>query len=183
MLAPRKKLWSTPHSAVRTAARLLDLAEEDVLYDIGCGDGRVLIDLASCTPCRNLIGVEIDPDRASEAERNVARAYAHGTIGGDQSVRIDVGNGLETDLSGITAAFLYLVPRGLRLIKPRIIEAAERMRSGDNIEGVQTGETPLPALRVVTYMAGFEGETPVATDVCRVEHQEGAAWPIYFYHF
>ncbi|KAL7471598.1 hypothetical protein ACHAXS_011905 [Conticribra weissflogii] len=49
MLAPRKKLWSTPSSAVDIALELADLDEHDVVYDIGCGDGRVLIQLASAS--------------------------------------------------------------------------------------------------------------------------------------
>ena len=46
MLAPRKKLWSTPSSAVDIALDFADLGADDVVYDVGCGDGRVLIQMA-----------------------------------------------------------------------------------------------------------------------------------------
>ena len=59
MLAPRKTLWSTPQEAMEQAIAFFDvrfaflrvdhrfcflqLTEEDVVYDIGCGDGRFLV--------------------------------------------------------------------------------------------------------------------------------------------
>jgi len=46
MLAPQKKLWSTPSSAVDIALDFADLGADDVVYDVGCGDGRVLIQMA-----------------------------------------------------------------------------------------------------------------------------------------
>ena len=42
MLAPRKKLWSTPVEVIDKALELLSPKEEDVLFDIGAGDGRFL---------------------------------------------------------------------------------------------------------------------------------------------
>lgn len=60
-------------------------------------------------------------------------------------VTVLVGNALDMDLSEATAIFLYLVPRGLRIMLPRLV-ASPRPR------------------RVATYMAGFENVTPVATE-------------------
>ena len=42
MLAPRKKLWSTPDAAFHMIAELLELSEEDTVIDIGCGTANVL---------------------------------------------------------------------------------------------------------------------------------------------
>ena len=88
MLAPRKKLWSTPVPVIDAASRFLGLTIEDVLYDVGCGDGRVLVHLASTTPCRRFVGIEIDRDRAREAERAVVVARERGDIPPSASVEV-----------------------------------------------------------------------------------------------
>jgi len=43
MLAPRRKLWSTPEPAIDIALDFANLTVDDAVYDVGCGDGRVLI--------------------------------------------------------------------------------------------------------------------------------------------
>ena len=73
MLAPRKKLWSSPNVAVEAAVRLLDPQPDDVMYDIGCGDGLFLVTCALACGCK-CVGIEIDDDRAKEAEAKVNEA-------------------------------------------------------------------------------------------------------------
>mmetsp|Transcript_57919 Transcript_57919/g.172874 ORF Transcript_57919/g.172874 Transcript_57919/m.172874 type:complete len:174 (-) Transcript_57919:404-925(-) len=163
MLAPRKKLWSTPDSAICAASRLADLCETDTLYDVGCGDGRVIIDLASTSTCLNFVGIEIDPDRASEAQENVRRALEDGKIdGASRRITIECRNALEVDYSNATVVFLYLVPRGLRLIKPLMENAARCRRKVEIGRNEAVAETSScnhpPSLRIVTYMSGFVDE-------------------------
>ena len=65
MLAPRKKLWSTPPEVLEKALELLDLRGGeggDVLYDIGCGEGRVIIEAAR--RCANLLALALALARA-----------------------------------------------------------------------------------------------------------------------
>jgi len=73
MLAPRKKLWSSPDVAVEAAITLLAPKPEDVVYDVGCGDGRFLVACALRAGCR-CIGLEIDEARAQEARIRAAEA-------------------------------------------------------------------------------------------------------------
>ena len=197
MLAPRKKLWSTPSAAIDVAANLIQLTSSDTLYDVGCGDGRVIIHLASTTPCRRFVGIEIDEDRAKEAQTNVEQATLLGQIPEGVSIVIRRENALEVDYSEATAVFLYLVPRGLRLIKPILLQRPnarqnqESGNSGSNGGNATTTTTTTTntddtiaadQLRVVTYMAGFADERYTKKELCTVDHQEGAAWPIYLYH-
>ena len=196
MLAPRKKLWSTPSAAIDVAANLIQLTSSDTLYDVGCGDGRVIIHLASTTPCRRFVGIEIDEDRAKEAQTNVEQATLLGQIPEGVSIVIRRENALEVDYSEATAVFLYLVPRGLRLIKPILLQRPnarqnqESGNSGSNGGNATTTTTTTNTddtiaadqLRVVTYMAGFADERYTKKELCTVDHQEGAAWPIYLYH-
>ena len=167
MLAPRKKLWSTPDVAVEAAIRLLSpLSPDDVVYDIGCGDGRFLVECARQKGCR-CVGIEIDEPRAAEARNKVREA------GLEHLVAIRVGNALEADFSEATAIFLYLVPRGLRIMLP-LLRAHPTAR------------------RVVTYMKGFKegrwGDGEDVPELLQVEkvsppHQPGAQWPLYLFEF
>eukprot|EP00520_Triparma_pacifica_P019204 CAMPEP_0118638188 /NCGR_PEP_ID=MMETSP0785-20121206/3545_1 /TAXON_ID=91992 /ORGANISM="Bolidomonas pacifica, Strain CCMP 1866" /LENGTH=144 /DNA_ID=CAMNT_0006529409 /DNA_START=121 /DNA_END=552 /DNA_ORIENTATION=+ len=142
MLAPRKKLWSTPEKAVTAAIGFVaPFKEDDVIYDVGCGDGRVLIKFALLegTPGETrFIGIEIDEDRATEARENVERE------GLSEKITILCQNALMVDYSDATIIFLYLIPRGLRLIKP-ILLGEENGRKRKKI-------------KVVTYMSEIEGE-------------------------
>jgi len=165
MLAPRKKLWSTPPSVIAAAANLLTpFTAKAVVYDVGCGDGRVLIHLCGkdTTPegCQ-FVGVEIDEDRACEARKNISNA------GLTNRITVLTENAMLVDFSDATHVFLYLVPRGLRIFKPILLNSWRG-------EGV---------LEVVTYMAGFLDEVPVEKITVKVEHQEGAAWPVFLFKF
>lgn len=150
MLAPRKTLWSTPAAVVSQATSLLaPLSSSDVVYDVGCGDGRILLSLASTFPfVPRIVGVEIDEARAAEAEANITEAKE-----GDR-VTVLCSNALAVDYSDATAFFLYLVPRGLRIIKPYLTSS--------------TSDTSLTrflpkflqktqVVKVVTYMSPLPG--------------------------
>jgi cyclopropane fatty-acyl-phospholipid synthase-like methyltransferase len=73
MLAPRNKLWSTPTEVMDVAFDLLDLSEEDILYDIGAGDGRFLMHCHLKAGCR-CTGVEINEERAERARKDISEA-------------------------------------------------------------------------------------------------------------
>ena len=73
MLAPRKKLWSTPPEVIEAAINLLQLTSGDILYDIGAGDCRFLLRCLESTEAY-CVGVEIDDDRAEEGRINITSA-------------------------------------------------------------------------------------------------------------
>mmetsp|Transcript_37514 Transcript_37514/g.87484 ORF Transcript_37514/g.87484 Transcript_37514/m.87484 type:complete len:233 (-) Transcript_37514:249-947(-) len=232
MLAPRKKLWSTPDTVIDTVFRLSSITFGDSFWDIGCGDGRVLIRIASqlCQqtkeaagvsddqgiehesheggislinaderpvvssppsyPCRQLsipvttfIGIEIDPERAAEASENVRRSYHDGDLDRDiVDVQIHCRNALDMeneDLQPPTIIFLYLIPRGLRKIKPWILRLAKAQQIIDKKK-----DTKLLPLRVITYMAAFEGDYLVRKERCVSKKIDlGVIWPLFLHHF
>ena len=174
MLAPRKTLWSTPDAVLQTVTSWIELKSNDVVCDIGCGDGRVLIEWAlKQTLAVKFIGIEICHERAREAQNNVREAFKSGLISSLVQVNIYCANAVEAIhlYQDTTVFFLYLTPRGLRLVHPILKRIAGERALVNN-------ET----LKVITYMAPLPQETYVATEHCHVDHHPGAAWPLYLYH-
>ena len=159
MLAPRKKLWSTPSEVIDRALELLNPKEGDVVYDIGAGDGRFLL-RAACTSSARCVGVEIDDVRGNEALEAIKEAGY-----GPEKCELIIGNALEQDYTSGTLFFLYLIPRGLRIILPYL-------------QGLKK------QIRVVTYMSPFPEEvTPTQTVKVATANHEGADWPLWVYEF
>lgn len=107
----------TPHDVVE---RLLDLAEvtsRDVVYDLGCGDGRILVAAARRHGARGL-GVDAEPHWVEESRRNAAAA------GVEPLVRFELRDALTVDLSEATVIALYLVPWSMQRLAPRIASQA-----------------------------------------------------------
>ena len=106
----------TPMEAVKFLVGLLDLDENDVLYDLGCGDGRVLIAAAYTSECR-AVGIELSKERAVVAGRNVE---ANGLKG-----RVTIHRGDATKMKiaeWATVVFVYGDADFLKLLKPRFDE-------------------------------------------------------------
>lgn len=126
MLAPRKTLYSTPLSVFRQALELVHVDASDVVYDLGCGDGRLLIEAALSFGVR-AVGVEIDSKRAQQA-RDAAKAHGVGHL-----VKVHEANALDFVIpADATVVFLFLISRGLSLVRPEL----EKLR----------------ACRVITYL-------------------------------
>ncbi|MCJ2543147.1 SAM-dependent methyltransferase [Thermostichus vulcanus] len=95
---------------------MLDLAQvgsEDTLYDLGCGDGRVLIRAAQRFGTRG-VGVDIDPERILEAEQ---QAQAAGVQDRVNFLQQDL---LTLDLAPATVVSCYLLPRSNLLIRDKL---------------------------------------------------------------
>jgi precorrin-6B methylase 2 len=189
MLAPRKTLWSTPSEVVPILVDWIPLEPNDVVLDVGCGDAKVLLQWAMQVPTSlnsssqqqqepdstiKFLGIEIDERRAAQANKNVEKAYREGILDRDKvTIQIRCGNALH-DASDwwveATIVFMYLIPRGLRRIKPILEQKRQHI-------SVRQGR-----LVVVTYMSPLPDEIHVAKRSFSVSHQPGAAWPLYLYH-
>lgn len=141
--------------------------------------------------CKQFIGIEISPERAEEARSNIRHAQETNQIPSHVSIEIICANALDTDsidYSRATVIFLYLVPRGLRLIKPIVWPKEEDALENhdDSLTGIlsklRLRQKKDRFRRVITYMSPFEDEVYVRKELCRVDHQVGAAWPVYLYH-
>lgn len=127
----------TPQEVVDAMLKLAKVTKDDVIYDLGSGDGRIPITAAKTYGARG-IGIDIDPQRIREAEENLK------TSGVGDRVRFLNQDLFETDISEATVVSLYLLPSlNLKLIpklnrelKPgtRIVSHAFDMGSAKPIE-------------------------------------------------
>ena len=101
----------TPMPVVKEMLELAEVNAQSVVYDLGCGDGRIIITAAVEYGARG-VGVDIDPQRILEAE---AGARAAGVEGSVRFLNQDV---MKTDFSEATVVALYLLPESNTLLRP-----------------------------------------------------------------
>lgn len=77
----------TPEAVVEAMLQVANVGKDDIVYDLGCGDGRIPVTAAKKYGARG-VGIDIDPQRIKEANENVARNNV-----GDRRVAADVGRG------------------------------------------------------------------------------------------
>ena len=93
----------TPPEVVEAMLRLAKVTKNDVVYDLGSGDGRIVITAAQKFGARG-VGFDIDPQRISEANANLAQSGVGNRV---KFVQADL---FEQDLSEATVITLYLLP-------------------------------------------------------------------------
>jgi SAM-dependent methyltransferase len=104
----------TPDAVVSAMLRLAQVKRGDVLYDLGSGDGRIVIAAAKRYGVRGT-GIDIDPQRIREANANARRA------GVAKQVRFLNQDLFETDFSDATVVTLYLLPRLNLKLRPKLL--------------------------------------------------------------
>lgn len=103
----------TPHAVVEAMLDLAEVRAGDVLYDLGAGDGRIVIAAARRHGAR-AVGIELDPRKAAEARANVARAGL-----GDR-VEIRQGDIFDADLGDASVVTLFLFPEVNERLAPKL---------------------------------------------------------------
>jgi SAM-dependent methyltransferase len=129
---------STPHDVVNRMLALARLTRDDVLYDLGCGDGRILVAAARKYGCR-AVGYDLDPLRVNEARANARR---HGVT---DRVTVELRDIFEVDLSEATVVTLYL---GTEL-NARLLPALRQLTPGVRIVSHDFGLADIPPDKVV----------------------------------
>lgn len=105
----------TTEAAVREMLKLAKVQKNDVLYDLGCGDGRIVIEAAKQYGARG-VGVDIDPQRIKEARDNAKKA------GVEQLVRFEEKDLFQADFREATVVTLFLLPRINLKLKPKLLQ-------------------------------------------------------------
>jgi len=101
----------TPQEVVDRMLRLAQVTKTDVVYDLGCGDGRIPITAAQKYGARG-VGVDIDPVRIAESNANAQRA------GVTDLVSFKLQDAMKTDVSEATVVTLYLLSSSNLKLRP-----------------------------------------------------------------
>lgn len=105
---------STPDVVVQAMLGLANVAKNDVVYDLGCGDGRIVITAAQKFGVRG-VGVDIDPQRIRESNENARKAKV------DDRLRFAVEDLFVTDLRDASVVMLYLLPEINLKLRPKLL--------------------------------------------------------------
>jgi ubiquinone/menaquinone biosynthesis C-methylase UbiE len=103
----------TRELVVEEMLRMAGVRPGDVVYDLGCGDGRIVIMAAQKFGARG-VGVDIDPKRIEEARANAARA------GVSDRAEFRLGDLFNADIREATVVTLYLLPDVNVRLKPKL---------------------------------------------------------------
>ena len=104
----------TPNEIVDAMLKMAGVTKNDTVYDLGCGDGRIVITAAQKFGARG-VGVDIDPNRVAEATENVKKAGVAGRV------KIVRGDLFETDLSPASVVTLYLLTELNLKLRPKLL--------------------------------------------------------------
>lgn len=122
----------TPYEVVDEMLRLAKVGPQDVVFDLGCGDGRIVIEAARRHGARG-VGIDIDPARIEEATAGARRA------GVSERVRFVVQDLFQTDFSSASVVTLYLFPEMNAKLRPKLLADLK------------------PGSRIVSHQFGIEG--------------------------
>jgi endoglucanase len=112
----------TPQEVVDKMLELAQVKKDDLVYDLGCGDGRIVVTAAKKYGCRG-VGYDIDPQRIKESLENVQKNNVA------DLVRIEQKDIFTLDLSDANVITLYLLPR----LNVKLIPQLEKLKPGSRI--------------------------------------------------
>ncbi len=116
--APREKpevpYVPTTDEAVQAMLKLANVTKSDIVYDLGCGDGRIVIAAAKTYGARS-VGVDIDPVRIQEAKENAKKA------GVEDLVRFEENDLFKADFHEATVVTLFLLPNVNLRLRPKLL--------------------------------------------------------------
>jgi SAM-dependent methyltransferase len=141
---------ASDRAVVMEMLRAAEVGPRDVVYDLGCGDGRIVIAAAQHFGAR-AVGVDLDRDLLSEAWQSAVKA------GVADRVTLREQDLFATDLSQATVVTLYLSPEVNRRLRPKLLQ---ELRPGSRIVSHEYDLGDWKPERVI--------EVPLATSVRRV---------------
>ena len=101
----------TPEDVVDRMLQLAKVTKDDVVYDLGCGDGRIVVAAAKKYGARG-VGVDIDPQRIAESEANAKKA------GVEHLVSFKLEDAMKVDVSSASVVTLYLLSASNLKLRP-----------------------------------------------------------------
>ena len=120
--APDVIFVPTPQRVINAMLKLAKVTRNDVVYDLGCGDGRIVVSAAK-RGARS-VGIDIDPERIREANSRIKAA------GVGKRAKVIQGDLFETDISEASVVTLYLLSSLNLKLRPKLLS---ELRPGTRI--------------------------------------------------
>ncbi|HYO53079.1 class I SAM-dependent methyltransferase [Archangium sp.] len=133
--APDVPFVPTPQEVVDTMLEVADVKPGDVLYDLGSGDGRIVVTAAQRFGVRG-VGIDINPERIQEAEANAKAAGVQDITDFRQE---DL---FKADFGEATVVTMYLLPSVNNRLRPKLLKDLK------------------PGTRIVSHAFDIEGWEP-----------------------
>jgi hypothetical protein len=146
----------TPMVVVEKMLRMAAIDKTDVLYDLGSGDGRIVITAAKKYGARG-VGIELDPELISESREAAKKA------GVEHLVEFRMEDATKSGFSDATVVTLYLLPESNELLRPRLEKQLK------------------PGAYVVSHNYSILGWEKKQIDVVKMKTEDGELHEIYLY--
>lgn len=131
--SPWAPWWTTKKDVARSVCRLANISSKDTLYELGSGNGTTLILVAQEFGAKG-IGIEIDPLRVWISKFKIRQQHL------EDKIKIKRKNFFDEDLSKATVVYVYLVPKALNRLLPKL---KKELKKGTRIISYRY-EVPLP---------------------------------------
>ena len=110
--SPWAPWWRTNRKTARAICRLAEISKDDIVYDLGCGDGTFIITTAKEFGAK-AVGIEIEQTRFLISKIRIIFNGLSSTITAKRE------NFFNTDLSNATVVIVYLIPKTLEKLLPK----------------------------------------------------------------
>lgn len=138
----------TPQALVDRMLALAEVKKNDVVYDLGCGDGRIVVTAAKKYGVK-AVGFDIDPERVQEALANVKSNKV------EHLVTIKQADIFKLDLTPASVVTLYLLPE----LNVRLMPQLQKLKPGS---------------RIVSHEFDMRGAKPAKVEQVRLNSDEEA---------
>jgi hypothetical protein len=146
---PDAPYLQTPERVVIKMLEMAKVTSQDVVYDLGSGDGRIVIAAAQKFGAK-AIGIEIDPELIRESER-ATKSASDKTPQIRSLIKFVKQDLFKTDLRDATVITLYLLPQANLRVRAEILP---KLKSGTRIISYQYSLGDLPATRTEKVKVG-----------------------------
>jgi SAM-dependent methyltransferase len=103
----------TPPEVLVKMCELGEVSKDSIVYDIGCGDGRIVIYAAKAYGARG-VGIDIEPERIRESKANAKAAQV------EKLIKFKQADATKVDISEATVVTMYLLPESNEMLRPKL---------------------------------------------------------------
>lgn len=114
----------TPFNVVKKMLKLAEVGPDDVVFDLGCGDGRILFTAVEEFDVKKAVGYDLNPKMCSNVQLKIEKKGFEGRI------EVVNGNFFLADLAPASVITLYLTTSGNSKLRPKL---AEELASGARV--------------------------------------------------